>query len=255
MVPPQFFRGAFVGVEWEAPGIIVHTAPFGEGDALAAIFTEEHGLYRGLARGGAARARANIWQTGNLVEARWVARLSDQLGSFSAELVHPAAALAMQDPRALAALSSACAIADGALPEREPHQGVFRGLLHLIVHLGQGGAVGELVLWEAGLLSHLGYGLDLSACAVTGARENLRYVSPKSGRAVSEEGAGLWRERLLPLPAFLTGASGTPTPGDLAEGLRITGHFLARDVFGARHRPIPAARTMFYERIRGEAES
>jgi len=244
-----------LGVEWEAPGIIVHTAPFGEGDALAAIFTEEHGLYRGLARGGASRARANIWQTGNLVEARWVARLSDQLGSFSAELVHPSAALAMQDPRMLAALSSVCAIADGALPEREPHKSVFRGLLHLLVHLAQDGALAELVLWEAGLLSQLGYGLDLSVCAVTGAGKNLRYVSPKSGRAVSEEGAGQWRDRLLPLPPFLTGDAAPPTSEDLAHGLRITGHFLARDVFGARHRPMPAARTMFYERVRGEAES
>jgi len=244
-----------LGVEWEAPGIIVHTAPFGEGDALAAIFTEDHGLYRGLARGGAARARANIWQTGNLVEARWVARLADQLGSFTAELVHPSAALAMQNPRTLAALSSVCAIADGALPEREPYQGVFRGLLHLIVHLANDAAMSELVLWEAGLLGHLGYGLDFSACAVTGARENLRYVSPKSGRAVSEEGAGLWRERLLPLPPFLTGDTAPPTPEALAQGLRITGHFLARDVFGARHRPMPAARTMFYERILGEANA
>ncbi len=244
-----------MGVEWEAAGIVVHSAPFGEGDALAAVFTEDHGLYRGLARGGASRARANIWQVGNLVEARWIARLSDQLGSFSAELVHPSAALAMQSPLALAALSSACAIADGALPEREPHEGVFRGLLHLIVHLAKEGALAELVLWEAGLLGHLGYGLDLSACAVTGARENLRYVSPRSGRAVSEEGAGLWRERLLPLPGFMTGATDPPTPEELAQGLRMTGHFLARDVFGARHRPLPAARTMFYERIRGEADA
>ncbi len=243
-----------MGVEWEAPGIIVHTAPFGEGDALAAVFTEDHGLYRGLARGGAARARANIWQTGNLVEARWVARLSDQLGSFAAELVHPAAALAMQSPRALSVLSSACAIADGALPEREPHSSVFRGLLHLIVHLANDAALCELVLWEAGLLGHLGYGLDLSACAVTGERTNLRYVSPKSGRAVTEEGAGVWRERLLPLPAFLTGDTGVPDLEALAQGLRITGHFLARDVFGARHRAVPAARTMLYERIRAEAD-
>ncbi len=238
-----------MGIEWQAAGIVVHTAPFGEGDALAAIFTEDHGLYRGLARGGAARARANIWQTGNLVEARWIARLSDQLGSFSAELVHPSAALAMQAPLSLALLSAACAVAEGALPEREPQKSVFRGLLHLIAHIAQPDAAADLVRWESGLLTHLGYGLDLTACAVTGARENLRFVSPKSGRAVSEEGAGLWRERLLPLPPFLTGTDPTPTAEDLAQGLRITGHFLARDVFGARHRPLPAARTMLYEQI------
>jgi DNA repair protein RecO (recombination protein O) len=241
-----------LGVEWEAAGIVVHAAPFGEGDALAAIFTEEHGLYRGLARGGASRSRAHIWQSGNLVEARWVARLPDQLGSFAAELVHPAAALAMQDPLTLAMLSAACAIADGALPEREPQKPAFRGLLHLIVHIATPGALAELVLWEAGLLAELGYGLDLSACAVTGARGNLRYVSPKSGRAVSEEGAGPWRDRLLPLPPFLLGETQLPSPEHLAQGLRITGHFLARTVFGTRHRNLPAARTMLQERVESD---
>jgi DNA repair protein RecO (recombination protein O) len=245
----------FLGVEWEAAGIILHVAPFGEADAVAAVFTEEFGLYRGLARGGASRARANIWQTGNLVEARWVARLADQLGSITAELVHPSAALAMQNQRSLAILSSACAVAEGALPEREPHQNVFRGLLHLIVHSAEIGALAELIQWEAGLLAQLGYGLDLVACAVTGARGNLAYVSPKSGRAVSDEGAGLWRERLLPLPPFMTGDARPPTPEHLSQALRITGHFLARDLFGARHRPLPAARTMLYEAIRAEAES
>jgi len=243
-----------LGVEWEAAGIVIHAAPFGEGDALAAIFTEDHGLFRGLARGGASRARANIWQTGNLVEARWVARLADQLGSFSAELVHPAAALAMQNQQCLAILTSACAIADGALPEREPQKPIFRGLLHLIVHIAKPGAMAELVLWEAGLLAQLGYGLDLSNCAVTGARENLAFVSPKSGRAVSEEGAGLWRERLLPLPPFLAGDGNAPTTEHLAQALRITGHFLARDVFGARHRPLPSARTMLQERVQSDSE-
>ncbi len=227
---------------------MVMASAFGEGDAVAAVFTETHGVFRGLARGGLSRARANIWQTGNLVEARWVARLADQLGSFSAELVHPAAALAMQDALHLAVLSSACAVAEGALPEREAHPGVFKGLLHLIAHLDQGDPVAELVLWECGLLSELGYGLDLAACAVTGRRENLAFVSPKSGRAVSEEGAGLWRERLLRLPPFLT-RDAPPEKDDLIDAMRLTGHFLSRDVFGARHRPVPPARQMLYDRL------
>ncbi len=238
-----------MGLEWDAPGIVVMANAFGEGDALAAVFTETHGVFRGLARGGLSRAKANIWQTGNLVEARWVARLADQLGSFSAELVHPAAALAMQDALLLAVLSSACATVQDALPEREPYPAIFKGLLHLIVHLGERNPVAELVLWECGLLSELGYGLDLAACAVTGARENLAFVSPKSGRAVSEAGAGLWRERLFRLPPFLTGG-GTPDKDDLVDALRLTGHFLTRDVFGSRHRPLPAARTMLYDRLK-----
>jgi len=240
-------------LEWESAGIVVQASPFGEGDAVAAVFTEDHGVFRGLVRGGFSRARANLWQVGNLVEARWVARLADQLGSFSAELVHPAAALAMQDAVELAVLSSACAVAEGAVPEREKQPRIFRGLLHLIVHLRAGDAVAELIRWECGVLADLGFGLDLSVCAVTGGAGNLAFVSPRTGRAVSEEGAGLWRERLLRLPPFLTGGA-APSQQDLADGLRITGHFLARDAFGARHRPMPAARMMLFDRVLAAAE-
>src|SRR5271155_1387416 len=188
-----------------APGIVLSVAAFGEGDALVSVFSEEHGVYRGLAHGGMSRARASLWQQGNLVQARWVARLADQLGSFSAELIHPGAALAMDDAWSLGILSSACAVAETALPEREPHAAIFRGLLHLIVHTPEGAPLlADMVRWELGLLRELGYGLDLSECALTGSHENLAFVSPRTGRAVCAEAAGLWKERLLKLPAFLT---------------------------------------------------
>src|SRR5437764_1113533 len=125
-------------MDWDAPAIVLDARPYGEGDAVATVMTEEHGAHRGLARGGGARSGTAIWQPGNLVQARWVARLAEQLGSFSAELVHPAAALSMDDPLQLAILSAVCAVADGALPEREPHPRVFEGLLRLIAHLPQG---------------------------------------------------------------------------------------------------------------------
>ncbi len=271
-------------MEWSAAGIVLSALPYGEGDALAAVFTEDHGVHRGLARGGLSRARGGVWQAGNLVEARWVARLSDQLGSFSAELVHPSAALAMHDPVRLGVLSAACAVAEGALPEREPQPRLFRGLLHLIVHLADGqSGVAPLTLWELALLADLGYGLDLSACAVTGTLDQLTYVSPRSGRAVSEAAAEAWRDRLLRLPPFLRG-EGAPdvqvpdlqvpdvqvpdlqvpdlqVPGlngpslngpdlnHLVDGLRLTGHFLAKNVFGVRHSPLPAARVLLTDRI------
>ena len=153
--------------------------------------TAEHGSHRGLARGGAARSRAAVWQPGNLVQARWVARLSDQLGSLTAELVHAGAALAMDDPLALAMLSASCAVAEGALPEREPHPRVFDGLLHLIPRLPLGAAMlPDLIRWEAMLLADLGYGLDLGRCAVTGEEAGLAWVSPRTGRAVSDGGGG-----------------------------------------------------------------
>ncbi len=236
-------------MDWDAPAIVLDARPYGEGDAIATVMTEQHGSHRGLARGGATRTQAAVWQRGNLVQVRWVARLAEQLGSFSAELVHPGAALAMDDRLALAMLSAACAVAEGALPEREPHPRVFQGLLRLIALLPQGAdMLVELIRWETVLLADLGYGLDLTACAVTGETAGLAYVSPKTGRAVTAAGAGAWTSRLLRLPSFLVGGN-SASPADWQDGLRLTGHFLARDAFGHHHRPLPAARQMLYDRV------
>lgn len=242
-------------MEWEAPAIILDVRPFGEGDAVATVMTEEHGAHRGLARGGASRGRAAVWQPGNLAQIRWVGRLADQLGSFSAELIHPAAALAMDDALQLAMLTAASALAEGALPEREAHPRVFAGLLNLIARLAGGAPLlATLIRWEVLVLADLGYGLDLSACPVTGATEGLVYVSPKSGRALTAEGAGAWVSRMLPLPALLLDDS-AGNPEQWRDGLRLTGHFLARDVFGLRHLPLPPARQALYDRVAMMAET
>lgn len=236
-------------MEWEAPAIVLDARGFGESDAIATVFAAEHGVYRGLARGGASRTQAAVWQTGNLVQARWVARLADQLGTLSAELVHPAAALIMDDRLALATLQAACALAAGALPEREPHEPIFTGLIDIVVALAREAApIPRLIDWEIRLLAELGYALDLTTCALTGDTEDLAWVSPKTGRAICDSAAGLWRERLLPLPGFLhTGSAGTPP--EWAQGLRLTGHFLERNALGALHRPLPLARRMLYDQV------
>jgi DNA repair protein RecO (recombination protein O) len=218
-------------MEWDAPAIVLDARPYGEGDAIATVMTAEHGAHRGLARGGATRGRTAIWQPGNLVQVRWVARLTDQLGSYSAELVHAGAALAMDEPLQLAILSAICAVAEGALPEREAHPRVFDGLVQLIAHLPQGEDIlPDLIRWEIVLLADLGY------------------VSPKTGRAVTAAAAGVWTSRLLRLPSFLVGGN-EAGPTDWRDGLRLTGHFLERDAFGHHHRPLPAARRMLYDRV------
>ena len=240
-------------MEWEAPAIVLGSSSYGEGGAVAHVLTEAHGAYRGLVRGGSSRGQVANWQAGNLVTARWFARLPEQLGSLTAELVHPSSARLMQQALPLALLSSACAVADGALPEREPHPGLFHGLAGLMTLLSldseAGAALGPatLVRWETVLLAELGYGLDLSACAVCGAADGLAFVSPKTGRAVSGQAAGLWRERLLRLPNFLLDRDDPGTPIDWRDGLRLTGHFLERDAFGQRHRPVPLARGRLYD--------
>ena len=241
-------------MDWEAPAIILDARPYGEADAVATVMTETHGAHRGLARGAQSRSRAALWQQGNLVQVRWVGRLADQLGSFSAELIHPAAALVLDDALALSMLTASCAVAEGALPERQPYPAAFDSLLHLLARLPQaGGQMAELIRWELLLLRDLGYGLDLSACAVLGpmalgAAGKIAYVSPRTGRAVSAEAAGAWKDRLLPLPAFLSDG-GPGSPAEWADGLRLTGHFLGRDVFGLQHKPLPAARVALYDRV------
>ncbi|HUA77339.1 MAG TPA: DNA repair protein RecO [Acetobacteraceae bacterium] len=236
-------------MEWSAPVIVLETRPFGEADLLATVFGAEQGIWRGLARGGAGRRGAALWQRGNLLSARWTARLADQLGSLGGEIIHPAAALAMADSFQLAILNAAAAVAEGALPEREPEPAVFAGLLDLITRLPQGAALlPDLVRWEAGLLAALGYGLDLSRCAVRGTAGDLAYVSPRTGRAVSRAAAAPWEHRLLSLPPFLLGES-SPDPADWRDGLALTGHFLARAVFGLRHKPLPPARLLLYDRV------
>jgi DNA repair protein RecO (recombination protein O) len=234
-------------MEWEAPAIILDVRPYNEADALVMVMTEPHGPHRGLVRGGLSRRNASVWQPGSLIEARWIGRLADQLGTLSGELVHAGAAMVMDDPLRLAVLSSACAVAAGVLPEREPHPIVFGGLVGLVAELLTDPAPLESVVrWELSLLAELGYGLDLGTCAVTGTVDELAFVSPRSGRAVSRGAAGAWSDRLFPLPPFLHGSADDAT--GWRDGLQMTGHFLARDAFGLLHRPLPAARLMLYDR-------
>jgi DNA repair protein RecO (recombination protein O) len=236
-------------MDWDLPAIVLDTRRYGEADLIASVMTEAHGAHRGLVRGGGGRSRAGIWQTGNILQTRWSGRTADQLGYFQAELVHATAAAVLDDPMGLAMLAAVCAELEDALPERQPHPSVFEGLLHLLPHLLLGAAtLPDLVRWEVTLLADLGYGLDLTACAVTGTASDLAYVSPRTGRAVSAAAAGVWADRLLPLPPFLAGEA-SAGPEDWRDGLRLTGHFLTRDVFGARHRPLPLARQMLYDRV------
>jgi DNA repair protein RecO (recombination protein O) len=157
----------------------------------------------------------------------------------------------LDDALALSVLTAACAVADVALPERIAHPGSFHGLVGVIAALARGPehALPLLVHWEATLLAELGYGLDLTICAATGTTEDLTFVSPKSGRAVSAEAGAPYADRLLLLPAFLRDAT---QPSDVQEwlaGLRVTGFFLTRDAFGLQHRPLPPARERLQDRL------
>ena len=196
----------------------------------------------GVVRGGASRKMAAVLQPGSGLVLDWRARLDDHIGSFTVEPVTSRAHL-MTDRLALAGLLAVCALLHEALPEREPHPALWQRTHALMDALGQEGWTAGYVRWELCLLEEIGFGLDLTACAVTGATEGLAYVSPKSGRAVTAAGAGEWAERLLPLPAGLEGEGPLP-PEAVLRGLQLTGFFLDRELRPVlQDRPLPEARS------------
>lgn len=234
-------------MDWQDDGIILSVRKHGESSAIVSVLTREHGRHAGLVRGGAGKRMSGILQPGNRVQASWRARLPDHLGTYTMEPAGAYAAAALGDAPRLAALTSACALIEAALPEREPHPAVLEGLEILL------GAIDDdtvwptiYVKWELGLLQELGFGLDLTACAATGVTDDLTFVSPRSGRAVSAAAAGPYKERLLPLPGFLLAGD---RDADIAAGLRLTGYFLENHVFLHRDAHLPAARKRLAERF------
>jgi DNA repair protein RecO (recombination protein O) len=239
-------------VEWTDEGIVLAARPHGEGSAVAIVLTREHGRHAGLVRGAFSGGSRGLYQPGNRVRAVWRARLAEHLGTYACEPVRGHAAAVLDDPLRLAALSAVCAVAEQALPEREPHPRVHDGLAALFDAMAMtdiGDAwVAAYVRWEIGVLADLGYGLDLDSCAATGVNDDLAYVSPRTGRAVSLAAGEPYRDRLLALPRFLIGRGGGD-PDDLFRGLALSGFFLERHVFATHGRPPPPARTRFVERF------
>jgi DNA repair protein RecO (recombination protein O) len=211
-------------MEWSDDAVVLSARRQGEDSALVMLLTGEHGRHAGLVRGGQNRRRRGVLEPGTLVRARWRARLPDQLGTLALEPTRSLGAALFDLPDRLAALVSACALLEVGLSEREPHPALYQAVLALFEALEQPAWAEAYVRWEVGLLGELGFGLDLSACAVTGDTADLSHVSPRTGRAVSRTVATPWADRLLVLPGFLRGQGGGPA--DVAAGLALTGHFL-----------------------------
>ena len=238
-------------MEWQDEGIVVARRRHGESAAVVTLLTRAHGRHAGLVRGGAGRRAGGLYQPGTLVTARWRARLVEHLGSFVCEMSEAIAARMLDDPARLAALGALCAVIESSLPEREPQPKVFAATLDLLRRLDAPGWPARYVRWEMLLLAELGFGLDLTRCVATGGRENLAYVSPRTGRAVSAAAGEPYGGRLLRLPRFLLSGSedAEADQSDITAGLVLTGHFLDRSVFAAHGRPAPPARTRLVERL------
>lgn len=235
-------------MEWRDQGILLSTRRHGETSAIIEVFTPSHGRHAGVVRGGTSRKIAPHLQPGAQLDLMWRARLEDHLGSFQVEPVRSRAAAALGDRLSLAGLNAVAALLVYCLPEREAHLALYRETEVLLDLLGQPEIWPLAYLrWEMQLLNEMGYSLELDRCAVTGATEDLVFVSPKTGRAVSRAAAGVWADRLLPLPAVLRGEGPAPD-AEVAEAFQTTGYFLhshlARDL---GHKPLPEARDRFVD--------
>lgn len=230
-------------MEWRDEGVLLSVRPFGERDALVTALTFEHGRHAGLVVAGRSRRTAPLLQPGNRLALTWRARLEGQLGHLAVEPQRLYAAVLVEDPLRLAALASATGLLDATLAEREPHPRLYAALLALLGRLVEASAdwPETYVRFELLLLAELGFALVLERCALTGTTEDLAFVSPRTGRAVAATAAGPWADRLLPLPGFLVGR-GPADRREIAQGLRLAGHFLERHIFAPADRSMPVAR-------------
>lgn len=242
-------------LEWSSPSIILSTRHYSEIDGIVSVLSLDHGLYRGLVRAMGARKNTSIWQMSNFVAAEWSARLQDQLGYFKGELVRANFASLAPYPFAFSILSSICAVAEGSLIERQAVPEIARLLFKILTYLSldpqeaEKNALPQLLRWEVLLLAELGYGLDFSVCKEYGVHIPY-WVSPKTGKIVTEEMAGEWKPRLLRLPSLFINKEELGSYQDWYDGLIMTGYFLEKHVFFLKNKPMPNARILLTERIK-----
>ena len=233
-------------MEWRDEGIILGARKHGETSVVLETMTAAHGRHLGLVKGGRSRRMQPLLQPGNRVDLVWRARLEEHLGTFQVEPLELNAARLLASALAIHGIQLLAAHLR-LMPERDAHTGLYETLKIITAHLDEPEIAGPLMVrFELALLDELGFGLDLTQCAPTGSRESLAYVSPKSGRAVTEEAGAPWRDRLLPLPRFLTVKARMETPPDaLEDAYRLTGFFFHRNVYEPRGMEEPAARGAF----------
>jgi len=233
-------------MQWTDEGLVIGVRPHGESSVILELLTDGHGRHLGIVRGGRSRRLRPALQLGNRLAATWRARLDEHLGNYSVELLAARAGTLMQGAAGLYGITYLSVLAR-LLPERDPHPATAMAADFVAEHISDP-EIGPALLarFELHLLAELGYGLDLSACAATGVQENLVYVSPKSGRAVSRAAGEPWADRLFALPAFLVEEQeAPPSPSEVAAAYRLAGFFLMRDVFEPRGMAVPESRSAY----------
>lgn len=223
-------------MDWSDRGLVIGLRKHGETSVILEVMTEAHGRHLGVVRSGRSRSMQPTLQQGNSVTVTWRARLEEHMGAFAVEAHDLRAGRLMASPMALHGLHWLAALLR-LLPERDPHEQIYRMADALAAHLDDPDIAPELVVrFEVAILAELGFGLDLETCALSGARTGLAYVSPKTGRAASRDAGAAWADRLLPLPGFLTAdvGDGAVEVAEIEAGLNLAWHFLQRDLFAPR---------------------
>ena len=234
-------------MQWTDQAVVLGIKRLGEASVVAEVMSQAHGRHLGIVRGGRSRAMQPVLPTGNLVELTWRARLDEHLGEFRIEPVRLRAARLMEAATSVYGVQ-ALAVLLRLLPERDPHPHLFEALDVILDHMEDPSEAGELFIrFEIAVLNDLGFGLDLTQCGATGTREDLAYVSPKTGRAVCRTAGAPYADRLFPLPPFLAGTAAAADHAALAEAFRMTGYFLHRHVYEPRGLQDSAAREGFVQ--------
>ena len=229
-------------MEWTDEGLIIGMRKHGESSVIVEAMTRAHGRHLGIVKGGRSARLRPVLQPGNSVDLVWRARLEEHLGVYSVEAKTQRAARVMASAAALHGLHLTSALLR-LLPERDPPEALCETAELIADHCDEPRIAPALIVrLELAILAELGFQLDLESCAATGSRDDLVYVSPKSARAVSRAAGEPWRERLLPLPGFLSASHAEARAQDVRDGFRLTGYFLERDIFGPRGLPMPEAR-------------
>ena len=224
-------------MQWRDESIVLSVRTFSEDSRIVTVFNKSVGKCSGLVRG-----VKSFIQPGDISDVVWHGRTINQLGTFAIENVFSPFCHVFNDAPKIFAIDSACTLCANGLPDRAPHVKLFESLKTFLLSVSQENWIASYIFFELCMLSEVGYGLNLTKCAVSGEQDGLCYVSPKTGRAVTKEIGDLYKNRLFHLPDFLVSGERNPTINDALCAMKITGHFLSMYFSGINKKNLPNSR-------------
>jgi len=231
-------------VRWSSEGFVLSLKPHNEKSYILEVLTIEHGKHKGLIRGVHSKNIRSIIEPGNEIIAHWSGRLETHLGNYGVESIKSWSSLILNDRKKLCALTSACSLISNTIAEKQPNENIYTGLKFLIQILTSNNDqwIKDYIIWELNLLTEIGYGLDLTKCAVTNEKDNLVFVSPATGSAVTEIGAGQYKNKLLKLPKFLINEKFDHDTEDVIDGLNLAEFFFDKWFYKPNNLNFPESR-------------